>query len=564
LLHPKETLLVFVHPQKPKLDNPERKPLTCIDLFSGCGGFSLGIERAGLHTLAAIDIDPQAVQTYRKNFPNIPHVLERDITMYAPSDLDILLGGQAVDVIIGGPPCQGFSNVRKVDGANHGNRFVEDPRRYLYREFLKYVAYFKPSVFVIENVLGIRTTAGGDFYTRVNFEARALGYRVHGEEIRAWRYGVPQKRIRQLIIGTKNELPIFVGSRFMPPTHSDSAGEKASQLAPIVTLWEAIGDLAPLRAGSGVQSCEYDMALRKSQIARYSNRYIEGVLEVHRAKSLTAHVARPHNDRDLRDFDRLHEGESSAVAMRDRNVTFEWPYSKEHFKDRYTRQHRDQLCSTIVAHLSKDGLMFIHPTQCRSLTVREAARVQTFPDWFIFPDARTYAFRLIGNAVPPIIGQTVGSGIRAYLEFSRRTKQTKTVVPTSPLEALQNLSILMKASDNSSLRKISIQEFKSGWFSLGFLYTNLHPDGVTENGAIVVDQVRPRCELQLLTELSSNTFARSGWPVKLIPVGKEARRRFLQGQLSYDEYYYSHAQKAGIEFLTKEVIKLDASAAHRA
>ena len=539
--------------------------LTCIDLFSGCGGFSLGMERAGFHTLAAIDVDPQAIQTYRKNFVNVPHVLQRDLTEYDPSELDVLLGGARVDVITGGPPCQGFSNVRKVDGANHGNRFVEDPRRYLYRDFLKFVSYFHPRVFVIENVLGIRTTAGGEFYTRVNSEARALGYRVHGEEIRAWQYGVPQKRIRQLIIGTKNELPIFVGSRFIAPTHSDSSNGGKGQLAPIVTLWEAIGDLLPLQAGTGAQSCQYDLSLRKSQIARYSDRYIKSVLEVHKAKTLTAHVARPHNDRDLRDFDRLREGESSAVAMRDRNVIFEWPYSKEHFRDRYTRQHRDHPCSTIVAHLSKDGLMFIHPTQCRSLTAREAARVQTFPDWFLFPQARTHAFRLIGNAVPPVIGQAVGSGIRAYLQFSRhRKKQINTAVPTSPLEAFHNLGFLMKVSDNRSLRKISIEDFKRGWFSVGFLYPNLHPDGVTENGAIVVDEVSSRCDVQSLRELSNSTFARSGWPVKLISVGKEARRRFLRGQLSYDDYYYSHAQKAGIEHLEERVVELNASAARRA
>lgn len=516
------------------------RTLTCIDLFSGCGGFSLGMERAGFHTLAAIDLDPQAIQTYRKNFPNIPQVLKKDLTTFDPADLAVLLNTQKVDVIIGGPPCQGFSNVRKVDGANHGNRFVEDPRRYLYSNFLEFVAYFQPSVFVIENVLGIRTTAGGDFYTRVNSEARALGYRVHGEEIRAWQYGVPQKRIRQLIIGTKNELPIFVGSRFMSATHShsDSSGQK-EQLLPIVTLWEAIGDLPPLKAGTGTQACEYDLSLRKSQIAQYSDRYIKNVLEVDKAKSLTGHVARPHNDRDLRDFELLQEGESSAVAMRDRNVIFEWPYSKEHFKDRYTRQHRDQLCSTIVAHLSKDGLMFIHPTQCRSLTVREAARIQTFPDWFLFPDARTHAFRLIGNAVPPVIGQAVGSGIRRYFEFSNHRKSEITA-SISPLQALQNLRLLIEAADNRSLRKISIEDFRSGWFSLGLFYSNLHPDSVTENGATVVDDVSSHCGFHLLKDLSSPAFARSGWPLKLIAVGKEARRRFLKGQLSYDDYYYSH------------------------
>ena len=101
----------------------------------------------------------------------------------------------------------------------------------------------------------------------------------------------------------------------------------------------------------------------------------------------------------LRDFARLNEGENAAVAYRERGVEFEFPYSRASFKDRYTRQHRNRPCSTIVAHLSKDGLMFIHPVQNRSLTPREAARVQSFPDWFVFPEARTHSFRLIGNAV---------------------------------------------------------------------------------------------------------------------------------------------------------------------
>jgi DNA (cytosine-5)-methyltransferase 1 len=307
-----------------------------------------------------------------------------------------------VDVIVGGPPCQGFSKVRRVDGANNGARFVHDARRYLYQEFLAYVAWFQPRVFVLENVLGLKTAAGGEFFTRVQAEARALGYRVHGEEIRAWHYGVPQKRIRQLIIGTRRELPIFTALRFMPQRFAAPGDDLWEVLEPAVTLWEAIGDLPPLAAGEGTEEADYDPRRRQSQLARYGGRYLKRVLQIHRVRRLTAHTARPHSDRDLRDFARLNEGESSAAAMR-RGVEFEWPYSKDHFKDRYTRQHRHRLCSTIVAHLSKDGLMFIHPTQNRSLTPREAARVQSFPDWFEFPVARTHQFRLIGNAVPPLV-----------------------------------------------------------------------------------------------------------------------------------------------------------------
>lgn len=123
---------------------------------------------------------------------------------------------------------------------------------------------------------------------------------------------------------------------------------------------------------------------------------------------LTAHRARPHSERDLRDFALLKEGENSKEAM-DRGVEFEFPYDKENFKDRYTRQHRMEACSTIVAHQSKDGLMFVHPTQNRSLTPLEAARVQSFPDWFEFPIAHTHQFRVIGNTAPPLVSEAVGN-----------------------------------------------------------------------------------------------------------------------------------------------------------
>lgn len=133
------------------------RAVTFIDLFCGCGGFSLGLERAGLTGLAAIDFNVEAVAVLRENLPAIPYILTEDLTRFKPEDLANKLGTDTVDVIVGGPPCQGFSTVRKVDGANHGDRLVEDPRRYLYQEFLRYVKFFKPRVFVMENVLGIRS-----------------------------------------------------------------------------------------------------------------------------------------------------------------------------------------------------------------------------------------------------------------------------------------------------------------------------------------------------------------------------------------------------------------------
>jgi DNA (cytosine-5)-methyltransferase 1 len=369
---------------------------TCIDLFCGCGGFSLGMERAGFTVLAAIDSNPEAVKVFQKNLPDVAQILEKDLTRFHPRELAALISVDKVDVIVGGPPCQGFSNVRQRDGTNNGRRLVADKRRYLYQDFLRYVEFFRPKVFVMENVLGIRSAEGGKFFTRVQQEARALGYRVHPQVEKAVALGVPQKRQRQLIIGTWRDLPEYFPREL----------ERAPRAVDSPTLGEAICDLPIVRAGGGEEEADYDMERRKACLAKYGRRYLYETLEVQRTPRLTAHRARYHSERDLRDFAKLREGEHCTQAIK-RGETFEFPYDRESFKDRYTRQHRNEPCSTILAHMSKDGLMFIHPTQTRSLTPREAARVQSFPDWFEFPVARTHQFRVIGNAVPPLVAEAV-------------------------------------------------------------------------------------------------------------------------------------------------------------
>lgn len=535
--------------------------MTFIDLFCGCGGFSLGLRRAGFKELAAIDFNEEAIATVKTNFKDGSLALHKDLTTFHPTDLDQMFESESadgtrpkVDVIVGGPPCQGFSPVRRVDGSNHGDRMVEDKRRYLYQEFLAYVSYFQPRVFVMENVLGIKSTAQGEFFTRVQAEARALGYRVHGQEVRAWQYGVPQKRVRQLIIGTRRELPIFAASRFMRPTHALPNESGSEKLEKATTVWEAIGDLPPLESGTGQHEMEYDSRRRQSQLANYGGRYLKRVLQIQKVKILTGHVARPHNQRDLRDFALLQEGESSATAMRDRNVVFEWPYSKAHFKDRYTRQHRHRLCSTIVAHLSKDGLMFIHPTQRRSLTPREAARIQSFPDWFVFPSARTHSFRQIGNAVPPVLGEAVGRAIKKFLATAGRGERSRlSPIPQNMQEAVEWLLPLVDAAENNTLRKVSLSEFKRGWFSLGFVHSHLHPDSASENGsALIEDEARLPEFYRLIPQLVTPAFAQSGWPVKLVPIAEEAFRRFEERTLKANEYYCSDAQMAGARWQVRE------------
>lgn len=523
--------------------------LTCIDLFCGCGGFSLGMERAGFTVLAAIDFNPEAISVFRKNFPKVPHALHKDLTKFLPPELATLIGNQEVDVIVGGPPCQGFSTVRQRDGANNGPRMVEDKRRFLYQDFIRHVGFFRPKVFVMENVLGIRSAAGGKYFVKVQKEARAKGYRVHSQIERAVDLGVPQKRQRQLIIGTRLDLPEYFRGEL----------ELAPRAVEHPTLGEAICDLPPVRAGGGAEEGEYDLERRKAHVAKYGSSYLFGTLEVGRSVKLTAHRARPHSERDLRDFARLREGEHCANAMK-RGETFEFPYDKGTFKDRYTRQHRNEPCSTIVAHLSKDGLMFVHPTQNRSLTPREAARVQSFPDWFEFPVARTHQFRVIGNAVPPLVAESVGLAVKSYLETSmKRSKPFQFFLkplPNDQNEAHKWVMNLVRAAETNSLQELTKDDFLRGWYSIGFLFAGLHPDSALEHGTELSNQAGNVLKIhQIEPRLSAPYYVQSGWPVLLAPVAEEAWRRFEAEELKDEEFYCSEAVIAGMCCRNPDLLK---------
>jgi DNA (cytosine-5)-methyltransferase 1 len=506
---------------------------TFVDLFCGCGGFTLGMIRAGFACEAAIDFDESAVATLRSNLPDLKCAINRDLTQFAPAELAKLIRRTTVDVIVGGPPCQGFSTARQVDGANHGRRLVSDPRRHLYREFLRYVRFFSPRVFVMENVLGIRTAAGGAFFTAVQSEARALGYRVHGQIEDAWELGVPQKRRRQLIVGVRKDVAGYFPTQLGP----------APRAIPRLTLGPAIGDLPALAAGEGDQESSYCLDARRAHLRKSGSqaaRFLRDILEVSCSPRLWNHQARPHNPRDLRDFRRLREGESSATAIRDRGVRFEFPYDTGSFADRYTRQSRSDPCSTIVAHLSKDGLMFIHPTQNRSITPREAARIQTFPDWFRFPAARTHAFRLIGNAVPPLVGEAVGSTIREFLDReatscrpSRRKLTSGFLRSTAARAVLANLQSVA-GLPKRDLRSVSIDEFTSHWRSIFEVFPELHPANAVEHGEDVIEVLAPDLSSSAYAPFRER-FARTSWPVCLAEFGEEAWRRHDLGELSLSD-----------------------------
>lgn len=519
------------------------EPLTYIDMFSGCGGFSLGLDWAGLKCLAALDFSAPAIETFKANHPHARHALVKDLTAFRPEHLDELIAPERVDLIVGGPPCQGFSKARQVDGANHGDRLVHDSRRDLYKEFLRYVKYYQPKVFIMENVPGLRSAAGGEFFTRVQVESRELGYRVIPYEVDAWRFGVPQKRIRQLFIGTRRELPLFIPDRYIKPTHAGMGEPTDGGLEPPVTLGEAIGDLPSIVAGDDQFTRKYETELRKGHLKQYGKRYVDEVLQSNKAKLLTAHTARPHSQRDLRDFMRLKEGENSKQAIA-RGELMEFPYDRECFKDRYTKQSRDGLCSTIVAHLRKDGLMFIHPVQCRSLTPREAARIQSFPDTFVLPTAITHSFAQLGNAVPPLVGMAMGLAVKEYVtaavDSDHVAPKMSAKLPADREAAVEQLERFVESLFFRPLSKLAKDEFLHAWWAVGFLHPNLHPDAASENGKVL--SKGPRRGVSFVLE---PVYVRTGWPVELIPIATEARKRFKERQLTEDEYYCSAAMTAG-------------------
>ncbi|HXR46609.1 MAG TPA: DNA cytosine methyltransferase [Candidatus Limnocylindrales bacterium] len=527
-------------------------PLTCIDLFCGCGGFSLGMKRAGFNVLAAIDFNKEAIATFKTNFPKETMALCKDLTKFPPDKLMAKLAVNQVDVIVGGPPCQGFSTVRQVDAANHGSRVKRDKRRYLYRMFLDYVAAFRPRVFVMENVMGIQSAAKGKFFTLVQADARKLGYRVHAQVEEAWKLGVPQKRRRQLVVGVRNDVPSYFLSELKP----------ASRAFGSPTLWDAIGDLPPLVAGEGIEERDYDLGRRKDFLAERgeaATHYLKNVLEIAEAAKLSAHRSRPHNERDLRDFDRLREGETADQAIA-RGEKMEFPYDRSVFLDRYTRQHRERLCSTIVAHLAKDGLMFIHPTQTRTLTPREAARVQSFPDWFRFPVARTHQFRIIGNAVPPLVAEAVGYEIKEFLETpssdparietnSRAQKHAGLETGTPKAQTRQAAAYELRELaqlDRRGLRALPTEQFLHGWRALLFLFPDLHPDNALDHGSSF-EQISPdQLALPGYEELLAKRYTRSGWPVALELLGREAWRRHDAGEICKEDFYCVEAQRSGL------------------
>ena len=360
------------------------KARTVIDLFCGAGGLSEGFSQAGYHVLAGNDFDDAAGETYAVTHKEA-RFLPGPIQNYSPRDFLRAAGLRSgeLDCLAGGPPCQGFSVY------NH-QRGLHDERSSLYREYLRLVEGLNPRWVVFENVTGMSSAGGGGAMRAIALGLQKLGYTGAWKTLKAEEYGVPQERRRLVFIGTRTDSPVF----FPEATHGEG-------LLPLVTVRDAISDLPYLQNGEdkGMQKfrrkprSSYQALLRGDETEIYN----------HSAPQLA--------DINMRRMKHIPEGGSwRDVPIALLPAGMRRARRCDHTK-RYGRLRWDGLASTILTKCDLHWGAYIHPEQDRVLTVREAARFQSFPDWFHFSGSRTEQYIQVGNAVPPLLGKQIAETI---------------------------------------------------------------------------------------------------------------------------------------------------------
>jgi len=366
------------------------------DLFSGAGGLSLGLEQAGFKVVLSADTDPCAIRTHSHHFGG----MSVDWDLSDPSVIEnmIRLAKVAkIDLIAGGPPCQPFSKAGRSMiryRVEAGLRDPHDERRDLWRSYLEIVREVRPTAVLMENVPDMALDKEM-FILRSMVEAlEQLNYSVEERVVDTWRYGVPQFRQRLILVALRNN------------THFHWPAESREK----VTVWNAIGDLPEVEGGWRPKGGADGWADYSGPLTQFQREMRAGVPEADRHKVFD-HITRPVRDDDRQVFEQMtHATKYSDLDEEHRR------YRDDIFDDKYNRLNENDLSRTITAHIAKDGYWYIHPRQSRTLTVREAARLQTFPDHFRFDGPPSAAFRQIGNAVPPRLGYVLGSAILEALD----------------------------------------------------------------------------------------------------------------------------------------------------
>lgn len=342
--------------------------LNCIDLFCGCGGLSLGFEKAGINVLVGIDAWQDAITTFNYNHKNSKGICA-DLSTLEPSEIEKELNGKSVDLIIGGPPCQGFSVA--------GKRIVDDVRNKLYKNFVRFVEYYKPKAFMMENVPNILSIGGGIVRDSIVKDFSDLGYKVVYKVLTASNYGTPQNRRRAVFVGFKD------GKEFIFPQQT---------VEQLVTSYEALSDLPEnsLEDGSDypmTTNCDYQKLMRCNSSKIYNHQITE---HSDKTKKIIALVPDGGNYKNL-----------PPELQQTRKVHIAW-----------TRLNSQKPSFTIdTGHRHH-----FHYKWNRIPTVRESARIQSFPDDFIFLGTKTSQYKQVGNAVPPLMAEAIAKKLKETLD----------------------------------------------------------------------------------------------------------------------------------------------------
>ena len=366
-----------------------------IDLFSGAGGMSLGFSWEGFSLSAAMEVNKIYTKTHHLNFPNSCSVTAdiRDLEEEKFSELT-QISPKDTTVIIGGPPCQTFSTIGHPKIRSVGNRPVsDDHRNFLFEDYFRYVDFFRPQAFVIENVPNFVKKYNGKVVKEIHELSKILGYTVTSKVLNAVEFGVPQTRKRIFIVGLKN------GNEFTfpEPTHAGS-------LKAVTTVRDAIEDMPKIYDGIRAQDLPYS---KNEDLSPYQ------IYMRNQSGLVTNNVCRVSNDRAKRVFDCMKQGDRYMDLPKE--VRQILPFREDIFHDRLKRLVFDQPSWTVIAHIGMDGYQYIHPTECRTLSVREAARIQSFPDHFEFVGNMREQYIQVGNSVPPILAKNLAAALAEQL-----------------------------------------------------------------------------------------------------------------------------------------------------
>lgn len=391
-----ETLKKFINKD---FDTSKTQEFRLIDTFAGCGGLSLGLKKVGFNPVLVNEIEAKFLESYYFN-----HRIS--IENYYCDDIKNLVEDEEIhkkyfkniDLVVGGPPCQGFSMANR-------QRIIDDPRNELYRYFLKLLNLVRPKFFVMENVKGMMNKADE---IKENFKT-TLGddYTFSIVLLNAKDFGIPQNRERVFFIGSKTEIDAQI-------IIDDIVTEKATTKK--FKLKDAIHNLPELKPkrvknAKGLENDKIGYKFRKTKIK--PNTYSKFINEGINIDYCFNHTNRYNNDRDIEIFGRLPQGANSLHP----SIADIMPYkSRNHvFKDKYFKLDENEVSKTITSHMKFDCNMYIHPNQSRGLSPREAARIQSFPDDFVFMGSNNNWYAQIGNAVPVKLAQIIGKHIIKHL-----------------------------------------------------------------------------------------------------------------------------------------------------